>query len=317
MAPRCSTSLSLTPRVGARALRRRFAAAGAATNRALEDTAPADVEWWFGEPYGPGRDEHCDRYRPFDVDGTLPTLPAIVWVHGGAFVGGDPADLRGWCCHLASRGFATVAPAYSRAPEAEYPRPVQQVLDLLAFLARDRERLGVDPARVVLAGDSAGAQIAAQVAACLVDEEYAAAVGVECDPAVPPLAGALLCCGPYDLGLVGADDGAFADFLTTVLWSYSGQRMFATSRDFATFSVVRHLTSQFPPTFVTVGNADPLAPHTDALVDALREQGVAVDDVRYAADHRPALEHEYQFDLSRAEARAAFERMVEFARRVT
>ena len=88
-----------------------------------------------------------------------------------------------------------------------------------------------------------------------------------------------------------------------MLWSYSGRRTFATSRDFATFSVVRHLTPQFPPTFVTVGNADPFAPHTDALVDALREQGVAVDDVRFAADHRPALGHEYQFDLSRAEAR--------------
>jgi acetyl esterase/lipase len=310
-------SLSLTPRAAIRALRRRFAATGAATNRALEDGAPSDVEWWFGEPYGPGRDERCDLYRPFDPTGSRSVLPTIAWVHGGAFVAGDPTDLRGWCCRLASRGFAVVAPSYSRAPEARYPTPVQQVLDLLAFLARERERLGIDPTRVVLAGDSAGAQIGAQVAAVLVDDDYAAAVGVECEAALPPPAGMLLCCGPYDLGLVDAHDGPFANFLTTVLWSYSGQRTFSTSPDFATFSVLRHLTPDFPPTFVTVGNADPLAPHTDALVDALRDQGVSVDDVRYPADHAPPLGHEYQFDLSLADARASFELMTAFAQRVT
>ena len=102
-----------------------------------------------------------------------------------------------------------------------------------------------------------------------------------------------------------------------MLWSYSGSRIWATSRDFATVSVVRHLTPQFPPTFVTVGNADPFAPHTDTLIDALHEQGVAVEARAVRADHEPALGHEYQFDLSRAEARDTFERMVAFAARVT
>jgi acetyl esterase/lipase len=309
-------SLLFTPGPAARLIRRRFAALGAAANRALEDRAPDDVEWWFDEHYGSRRDERFDLYRPFDPDGARPALPTVVWVHGGAFVGGAKEHLRGWSCLLASRGFVVVAPGYSRAPEAGYPEPVQQVVDLLAFLARERVRLGSDPNRVVLAGDSAGAHIAAQAAACLSDEQYAEAVGVEVVAGTAPPVGTVLCCGPYDLALA-RPDGPFGDFLNAVLWSYSGNRAWATSRDFAPWSVVRSVTPLFPPAFLTVGNADPLAPHTTALADALAAQGVEVDTVTFAADHEPALGHEYQFDLALDDARATFERIVEFARRVT
>jgi acetyl esterase/lipase len=99
--------------------------------------------------------------------------------------------------------------------------------------------------------------------------------------------------------------------------SYSGSRDFRTIGGFATMSVVDHVTPAFPPTFVTVGNADPLAPHTASLVHALRTQSVSVEAACFADDHRPALEHEYQFDLSLADARDTLEKIVEFAQRST
>jgi len=314
-------TLWVSPYPMARAVRRQFAASGAVTNRALEERAPAEVEWWFDELYGGGRREVLDLYRPFDADGDAdgdrPRLPAMVWVHGGGFVGGAKEHLRGWCCILAARGFAVVAPAYGLAPEVEYPAPVQQVVDVVSHLGRDAARLGVDPARIVIAGDSAGAQIAAQVAAVLADAEYAEECDVEVAEGTPVPAAAVLCCGPYDLSLVRPGKGLMADFETCCMRSYSGSRDFRTSRGFATMSVVDHVTPAFPPTFVTVGNADPLAPHTVSLVDALRAQGVRVETACFAEDHRPALEHEYQFDLSLADARETLEKIVEFARRST
>ncbi len=310
-------TLWATPYPMARAVRRQFAASGAATNRALEELAPPEVEWWFDEPYGSAHDEVLDRYRPFDADGARPVLPAIVWVHGGGFVGGAKEHLRGWCCILAARGFAVVAPRYSLAPEVEYPAPVQQVVDVISHLGRDAARLGIDPARVVLAGDSAGAQIAAQVAAVLTDSEYAAACDVEVAEGTTAPVATVLCCGPYDLGLVRPGKGIMADFETCCMWSYSGSRAFRTSRVFSTMSVVDHVTPAFPPTFVTVGNADPLAPHTVSLVDALEAQGVPVEQACFDAAHAPALDHEYQFDLSLADARETLEKIMEFAERRT
>ncbi|MFN8028005.1 MAG: alpha/beta hydrolase [Acidimicrobiia bacterium] len=306
-------TLWVTPYPMARAVRRQFAASGAATNQALEAHVPDDVEWWFDEPYGTAPHEVYDLYRPFDPDGTRPVLPAIVWVHGGGFVGGDKGHLRGWCCILASRGFAVVAPRYTLAPEVAYPAPVQQVVDVLGHLTRDAAAVGVDPDRIVVAGDSAGAQIAAQAAAVVADPAYADASGVVVAEGTPVPAGAVLCCGPYDLALVRPGKGLFADFETCCMWSYAGTRSFRTSRDFTTMSVVDHVSPAFPPTFVTVGNADPLAPHTESLVRALEAQGVAVEQACFAADHQPALEHEYQFDLSLADARDALARIVAFA----
>lgn len=300
-------TLWVTPYPMARAVRRQFAAPGAATNRALEERAPDDVEWWFDEAYGPAPHEVFDLYRPFDPDGARPVLPTMVWVHGGGFVGGDKSHLRGWACILASRGFAVVVPRYTPAPEVEYPAPVQQLVDLLGFLARGSASTGVDAARLVLAGDSAGAQIAAQTAAVIADPGYAEACGVDVPHDVVAPSGTVLCGGPHDLSLVRPGRGPLADLETCCMWSYSGNRAFRTSRDFATMSVVDHVTPEFPPTFVTVGNADPLAPHIASLVRALSAEGVPVEQACFAADHVPPLGHGYQFDLSLADARHAGE----------
>jgi acetyl esterase/lipase len=141
-------------------------------------------------------------------------------------------------------------------------------------------------------------------------------VGDEVVAGTAPPVGSVLCCGPYDLALARTD-GPIGDFVGTVLWSYSGNRAWATSGDFASWSVARHVPPAFPPTFLTVGNADPLAPHTTVLAEALAAQGVEVDTAVFAPDHEPALGYEYQFDLARVEARATLERIVAFLRRVT
>ena len=78
-----------------------------------------------------------------------------------------------------------------------------------------------------------------------------------------------------------------------------------------------HLTEAFPPTFLTVGNADPLEAQSHALRTLLESRGVEVDALLYAPDHEPALEHEYQFDLELEDARIALKRLVEFLGRVT
>jgi acetyl esterase/lipase len=143
---------------------------------------------------------------------------------------------------------------------------------------------------------------------------YVREVGV--GPTIEPgrLRGVALCCGPYDPSL--ADDSApFDGFLTAVLWSYSGTRDWRANRYFATSAVPAHVTNAFPPAFVTVGNADPLAEHSRRMVAALMEHDVEVDALLYPPDHRPPLAHEYQFHLDGDDAQQALSRIVAFFER--
>lgn len=288
-------SLLLSPRPAALLIRRVFARTGAQAAAALERDAPTDVSVVVDERYGDGPDMLLDLYRPAGVERPL---PLVVWVHGGGFCGGAKHEWSGYYKRLAAAGFAVAAPRYSLAPEHRYPTPVRQVMAALAFLRGDASRLGIDPDRIALAGDSAGAHIAAQVAALVTTPGYADVVGVAPTITAAQLRCAVLCCGPYDLSLARADGSELARrFEQVVLWAYSGKRRFLDDPAFAAASITDHLSGAFPPTLLTVGNADPLRPHSERLAAELSRHGVAHETVFYPSDHQPPLGHEYQFDL--------------------
>jgi acetyl esterase/lipase len=303
-------SLLVSPRPGALVLRRAFAANGAAIAAALAKHVPPGIEAVLDEPYGAGLDERLDVYRPAG-DGPL---PAVVWIHGGGWIGGSKEELANWCRLIAGEGFAVASVGYSLAPAHRYPTPVRQALAALAHVQANAERLGLDPGWIVLAGDSAGAHIAAQVALIATDPAYAQAVGLESTLAPERLRGVVLACGPFDLSHATGSTPAGTHFLTTVLWAYSGRRRFGEDPNLALASVTDHVTERFPPAFVTVGNADPLRVHSEALVRRLEARGVEVDTLFWPDDHDPPLAHEYQFDLDAEAGRYAFDRMVAFLR---
>jgi acetyl esterase/lipase len=171
----------------------------------------------------------------------------------------------------------------------------------------------VDASRIVLAGDSAGSQIAAQLATVISVPDYARIVGVA--PAITrsQLSGVLLYCGAYDMA--AADfDGPFRSFLNTVLWSYSGHRDFKLNPEFAPASVVNYVDANFPSTFISAGNDDPLEPQSKELASTLAKHGVHVDALFFPRGYAPALPHEYQFSLDTDAGRTALTRSVAFLR---
>lgn len=286
----------------------------AASSEKLARYVPADIVAREGLPYGPGPDERLDIFTPKDA--APGTLPVIVWAHGGGFVSGRRGDVANYLKVLAGRGFAVVNLDYTIAPEATYPRPIEQVNRALGHLAANGARLGLGTQPFILAGDSAGAQIAAQVANLVTSPAYARAVGIAPAIAADRLAGALLFCGPYDLALMrGGGIGGW--FMGTTTWAYSGVRDHRRNRAFQLMSVARHVTPAFPPAFITAGNGDPLAPHSVALAKALQARGVTVETLFFPPDRQPPLGHEYQFDLDETAAKVALERAVAFAKRIS
>jgi acetyl esterase/lipase len=88
--------------------------------------------------------------------------PAILWIHGGGFIGGSPGQDDGLCRRMAEELGAVVAAVdYRLAPEHPFPAPLEDCHDVLVWLA---SRDDVDPARIAIAGASAGGGLAAQLA---------------------------------------------------------------------------------------------------------------------------------------------------------
>src|SRR5436309_10200776 len=137
-----------------------------------------------------------DHYRPRKVTGAA---PAVVFVHGGAWMHGDPSQAAGNALHLARRGIATISLSYRLAPTHRFPAPIDDVRHGLRWIRAHADELGIDPRRIALLGLSAGAHIAlmAHVAPAL--PELAVALPPELRDVPEDVRGIVLHYGPFDL----------------------------------------------------------------------------------------------------------------------
>lgn len=104
-----------------------------------------------------GRVEHTlDVYRPIDTQGPL---PVVFYIHGGGFrfLSKDTHWVFGLA--YARRGYLVVNVNYHLAPAHPFPAAVMDVSAAWQWLATHAERLGADLSRVVVAGESAGANL--------------------------------------------------------------------------------------------------------------------------------------------------------------
>lgn len=280
----------------------------AQASKALGPLVPNDVAVQTGLVYDPGdADGRLDIYRG---KAASPDGPVIVWFHGGGFVSGRRADLANYLKILAGKGFTVVNVDYTIAPEATYPTPIRQANKALAFLSAQASQLRINANKMVLAGDSAGAQIAAQTAAMVTNERYAQTLGISPGPLANQIAGVLLYCGVYDITQMGQSGGLGAWFVKTTTWAYSGKRDWHTVPGFDTMSVTPYIARTFPRAFVSAGNADPLGPQSVALASVLQAQGVNVTTLFYPKDYQPPLGHEYQFRLDTEAGKGALAQSV-------
>jgi len=306
----------------ARSLSRKFVAALviacafllAALPARAEAKLPANVAVQRDIPYGTEADAKLDLYLPKKFAGTGRPLPTVLWIHGGGWAGGSKDYVAQYAAVLASGGFAVAAMDYSLPPKAIYPTPVRQAFDALAYLKREAGRLHVDPVRFFIAGDSAGAQIAAQAAAAVTSPAYARRLGVPPTIDRRELRGALLYCGAYDLTTMGFT-GPITSKLGDPLAQYAGTPAFRADRKFASFSVARFVTPAFPPTFVTAGNDDDFEDQSRAFATRLKKLGVKVDELFFNKDFTPRQGHVYQFAVDQPISRYSAMRSVEFMKK--
>lgn len=253
---------------------------------------------------------YLDIITPKEFEGKL---PVIFWVHGGAFLGGDKADITEYAVQIANEGYIVVNMNYELAPSVKYPTPLRQLNEAYTFIAQEADTYGIDMNRVYFAGDSAGAQIASQFVNIQVEKDYADIVGIE--GIIPPetITATLLFCGPYDVTRFGdISENAVISFLfRRIGWAYIGDRNWLDSDSAKEASIIEYISEKFPPTFITDGNTGSFEDQGKEVTKKLKDNGVFVQDIFYSTEEAE-LGHEYQFVMNTPQAENTFTKMIEF-----
>jgi acetyl esterase len=234
--------------------------------------------------------------------------PIVLLVHGGGWMVGEAAQIGDYARILASEGFIVANLDYSLAPEHQYPTPIRQTAAALEYLYVHANEFGGDPSKMFIGGNSAGAQIASQIGSMVTNTVLQDDVGVAVDVPAESLRGVILYSGPYDFDVV--DKTGFPAF-RTYAWSYLGTKDYENDARLDELSVARNATADYPATYMTAGDADPLESQTYELDAVLRALGVDVTS-RYWTGSGLELPHDYVFDLTTEAAQAAFTDTVEF-----
>lgn len=112
------------------------------------------TEWTFD----PGAGEL--RIRVYVPEGTAEPAPALVYLHGGGFTLFSIDTHDRLMREYAERGgFAVIGVDYPLSPEAKYPVALDRIEALMLWLKDHGGELGIDPTRMAMGGDSAGANL--------------------------------------------------------------------------------------------------------------------------------------------------------------
>jgi acetyl esterase/lipase len=209
-----------------------------------------------------------DHYRPRQVEGPA---PAVVVVHGGAWMHGDPSQAAGNALHFARRGIATVSVSYRLAPTHRFPAPVDDVRRGLRWVRAHAAELGIDPERIALLGLSAGAHLALMAHVARALPELAVDLPGELANVSEDVRALILHYGPFDLSRARA----FPDGIDPA-GELLGER-----RDQAAWiqvaSPVRHAAHVQAPVLLIHGTADTVVSYRESvrMHEALQAAGRA------------------------------------------
>ena len=207
-----------------------------------------------GQAYGQDARQTLDVYGP---RGVRSGLPVVVFFYGGGWYEGRRQDYAFAAQAIATRGFIVVVPDYRVFPQVVYPAFLEDGAHAVRWTQDHIGPLGGDPARIVLAGHSAGAYNAVELA---LDDKFLKAAGVE----LRHIRGVAGLAGPYDflpLDVKASRDafGAYPDLPST--------------------QPIHHVRSDAPPMFLAHGTADNVVGihNTRNLAAALTAAGAPVE----------------------------------------
>lgn len=235
------------------------------------------------------------------------SLPLIVFIHGGGWVSEGPLNFSTYAQFLAAQGYVVAHATYSFSPEFTYPVSTMQLLSGLDSLYQNASYYKIDNQRIFIGGDSAGAHLSSQLGALMTNPTYAQEMNVISPIPSENIKGLLLINGIYDFSIVKDVEFANMDYY---LESYTGTKDYQSFEKIEEMSPQNHITSAFPPSFITAGDLDPLESQSIIFADRLEQLGVDTTTLFWKKNTK--LQHEYVFNLGSTEAEEAFVEILYF-----
>jgi acetyl esterase len=209
--------------------------------------------------------------RVYVPEGAARPCPGLLYLHGGGWVIGSPDTHDRLTRELASAiGARVVSLAYGLAPERPYPEGLDDCVDAARWLGANGATLGIDPDRLLIGGDSAGANLTAATLLKLRDEGG------------PAFRGAIYIYGAFSMSFATPSIQAWGErdlilSLKVMRWFkelYLGAR--AAETDPYVSPLVGDLAG-LPPAVLVAGTLDPLLSDSQLFADALVKAGVPAE----------------------------------------
>jgi acetyl esterase len=213
---------------------------------------------------GPHGQVPCRLYLPDDVA----RPPLLVYAHGSGFMQGVLSSWDAMLRELVRQsGTAALSVDYKLAPEHRFPKAFDEMVAVTRLMAREGARLGIDPARIAVGGDSAGGNLALAAALALRDEGLGA------------LRFMLLIYGVYSTDSESpswqrfGQGAGLSQRQMRWIWEIYLERPEQHS-DWRAAPILADLAG-LPPAYLIVGSLDPLLDDSHRLSAALNSAGVA------------------------------------------
>lgn len=241
--------------------------------------------------------------------------PLLIYIHGGGYVAGTKEARRSYCGIYADHGFAVANLEYTLAPEAAYPAAIGEIARAIDFVLDKAAEYGIDPARIAVAGESAGGYYAMYAALMAKNKSLLSRLGLApMRHAEYDVKACILNCPCTDLKLTALSGFPAADLF---MQAYVGRSLAeikagACDEELKEKSPLTYVEADFPPTFLIYGQLDQLRFNALALADRLKGKGV--DHTLYKSTGIFYGQHTTTMIFKGKKAFTCFEAAMEFMR---